>query len=165
MNDELRALIDSPAVAWRERGRLKAAIESALNGRASMNANDKQVGGSHYKTGGEEHWDRQYRLFGPGYFIGCITKYVERFQKKNGYQDLLKAQHFLEKLIELEGLKPKDRLSGITDVMRGANGTNASDLDEINQRIYDYMRNVDPNDPAEQKRAHEAVLKFREGFK
>ena len=72
-----------------------------------MSANDKQVGGSHYKTGGEEHWDRVYRLYGPGYFIGCITKYVERYQRKNGYEDLLKAQHFLEKLIELEGMKPK----------------------------------------------------------
>lgn len=70
-------------------------------------ADDKQVGGSHYKHGGEEHWSRMYRMFGPGYFIGCITKYVERYQYKNGYEDLLKAQHFLEKLLELEGQKPK----------------------------------------------------------
>jgi hypothetical protein len=73
-----------------------------------LSANEKQIGGSHYKTGGEEHWDRQYRLFGPGYFIGCITKYVERYRRKNGLEDLLKAQHFLEKLIEIEGAKPKD---------------------------------------------------------
>lgn len=65
-------------------------------------ANARQVGGSHYKTGGEEHWDRQWRLFGPAYFIGQITKYVERYQTKNGVQDLEKAKHFLEKLIELE---------------------------------------------------------------
>lgn len=69
-------------------------------------ADKRQVGGDHYKKGGEEHWSRQYRLFGPGYFVGCITKYVERYQYKNGYEDLLKAQHFLEKLIELEGMKP-----------------------------------------------------------
>jgi hypothetical protein len=81
---------------------------------------------------------------------------VERYQKKNGYQDLLKAQHFLEKLIELEGMKPKES---------SFNGIRDSDLDQINQRIYDYMRNVDPDDPVEQKRAQEAVLKFREGFK
>lgn len=65
-------------------------------------ANDRQVGGSHYKKGGEEHWDRQWRLFGRGYFVGCITKYVERYHEKNGVQDLEKAAHFLEKLIELE---------------------------------------------------------------
>ena len=67
-----------------------------------MAANDKQIGGSHYKKGGEEHWDRQWRLYGRGYFVGCITKYVERYHEKNGVQDLQKAQHFLEKLIELE---------------------------------------------------------------
>ena len=67
-----------------------------------MAANDKQIGGSHYKKGGEEHWDRQWRLYGRGYLVGCITKYVERYHEKNGVQDLQKAQHFLEKLIELE---------------------------------------------------------------
>jgi hypothetical protein len=67
-----------------------------------VSANDKQVGGSHYKKGGEEHWDRQWRLYGRGYFVGCVTKYVERYHEKNGVQDLHKAQHFLEKLIELE---------------------------------------------------------------
>ncbi len=67
-----------------------------------MRANDRQVGGEHYKVGGEEHWDRVYRLFGPGYFIGNITKYVERYQSKNGVEDLEKAKHYIEKLIELE---------------------------------------------------------------
>lgn len=65
-------------------------------------ANDRQVGGGHYKKGGEEHWDRMWRLHGRGYFVGCITKYVERYHEKNGVQDLEKAIHFIEKLIELE---------------------------------------------------------------
>lgn len=67
-----------------------------------MSANEKQVGGDHYKIGGEEHWDRVWRLYGRGYFVGCITKYVERYPQKNGLQDLEKARHFLDKLIELE---------------------------------------------------------------
>lgn len=67
-----------------------------------MSANERQIGGTHYKKGGEEHWDRQWRLYGRGYFIGCITKYVERYHEKNGVQDLEKARHFIEKLIELE---------------------------------------------------------------
>lgn len=68
-----------------------------------MSANDKQVGGNHYrKVEGEQHWDRQWRLYGRGYFVGCITKYIERYPDKNGMEDLLKAQQFLEKLIELE---------------------------------------------------------------
>lgn len=73
-----------------------------------MSANERQVGGNHYKKGGEEHWDRQWRLYGRGYFVGCITKYVERYHDKNGVQDLEKAQHFLEKLIELEKSKRQE---------------------------------------------------------
>jgi hypothetical protein len=65
-------------------------------------ANGRQVGGQHYQSGGEQHWDRVWRLYGPGYFVGCITKYLERYPMKNGIQDLEKARHFLDKLIELE---------------------------------------------------------------
>lgn len=67
------------------------------------NVNEKQVGGDHYqREGGEQHWDRQWRIYGRGYFVGCITKYVERYHLKNGIEDLEKARHFLDKLIELE---------------------------------------------------------------
>lgn len=65
-------------------------------------ANEIQIGGDHYKKGGEEHWDRVWRLYGRGYFVGCITKYVERYHEKNGIQDLEKASHFIQKVIELE---------------------------------------------------------------
>lgn len=74
-------------------------------------ANGRQVGGDHYKVGGEEHWDRVARL-GLDYFQACITKYVERWRKKGGIQDLLKAKHFLEKYIELEQSKGKE--AGVT---------------------------------------------------
>lgn len=67
-------------------------------------ANERQVGGSHYKTNGEEHWDRVYRLE-LDYFQACITKYVERWKKKNGIEDLEKARHYLDKYIELEKSK------------------------------------------------------------
>lgn len=68
-----------------------------------MNANERQVGGDHYKQkdGSEEHWDRVARL-GLDYFQGQITKYVERCWKKNGLDDLRKARHFLDKYIELK---------------------------------------------------------------
>lgn len=67
-------------------------------------ANQRQVGGDHYKVGGEEHWDRVHRL-GLDYFQGCITKYVERWRSKGGVQDLEKARHYLDKYIELETAK------------------------------------------------------------
>jgi len=66
----------------------------------NTNANDRQVAGQHYAAA-IQHWDfaasQQF-----DYFQGQITKYVTRWKKKNGLDDLLKAQHFLEKYIELE---------------------------------------------------------------
>jgi hypothetical protein len=68
-----------------------------------MAANDRQVGGDHYKRHGEtgeQHWDRVARL-GLDYFQAAITKYVERWKEKGGIQDLEKARHYLDKYIEL----------------------------------------------------------------
>jgi hypothetical protein len=65
-----------------------------------MKANDTQVAGNHYCTP-IQHWD--YVIANDlGYFEGQITKYITRWRKKNGLQDLHKARHFLEKLIESE---------------------------------------------------------------
>jgi hypothetical protein len=64
-----------------------------------MSANKRQVAGSHYKST-IEHWD--YVVANDlDYFQAQITKYVTRWKKKNGMTDLLKAQHFLEKYIEV----------------------------------------------------------------
>ena len=64
-----------------------------------MSANEKQVAGSHYRSD-IQHWD--YVIANDlDYFQGQITKYVTRWKRKNGLTDLLKAQHFLEKYIEL----------------------------------------------------------------
>jgi hypothetical protein len=66
-------------------------------------ANDRQVGGSHYSsTSGLQHWDL-IELYGVGYLEGCATKYLQRWRKKNGLQDLEKAAHYIQKLIELHG--------------------------------------------------------------
>ena len=69
-----------------------------------MAANDTQVGGKHYQEatgncphcrGTIQHWD----LYGnQPYLVGQATKYATR--QKNGFEDLQKAVHFLEKLAE-----------------------------------------------------------------
>jgi len=62
-----------------------------------MIANEKQIGGDHYKTTGDlQHWD----LFGPEYLVGCATKYVSRWRRKGGNEDLEKALHYTQKLKE-----------------------------------------------------------------
>lgn len=71
---------------------------------ALSGANAHQEGGSHYGLGTFQHWD-MVNMFDLGYFEGQITKYVMRWRKKNGIEDLKKARHFLDKLIEVEEAK------------------------------------------------------------
>ena len=65
-----------------------------------MNANAKQVSGSHYQTT-IQPWDAitDWEL---GFLDGCAVKYLSRWRKKGGVDDLRKAVHFIEKLIEVE---------------------------------------------------------------
>lgn len=66
--------------------------------------NAAQVGGDHYKTQPIQPWD--YILAnGLGFLAGNVVKYVSRFDKKNGVEDLKKARHYLDKLIESEQAK------------------------------------------------------------
>lgn len=65
-----------------------------------MSANDKQIAGTHYRsTGSVQHWDYCDANDVP-YLESACTKYVLRWQDKNGLQDLQKALHYLEKRIE-----------------------------------------------------------------
>jgi|GEM_PF-724456 len=69
-----------------------------------MSALNEQPGGSHYK--GKAIQPVQYiHANGIGYCEGNVIKYVSRWREKNGLQDLLKARHYIDLLIELEGLE------------------------------------------------------------
>lgn len=64
-----------------------------------MNANDKQIGGDHYQSKAIQPWD--YIISNKmGYLEGTAVKYITRWKEKNGIEDIRKAIHFLEKLIE-----------------------------------------------------------------
>jgi hypothetical protein len=67
-------------------------------------ANAVQVAGSHYKTKGVQPWD-YIAANNLGYFEGNVVKYVSRWRDKGGVEDLRKARHYLDKLIELETTK------------------------------------------------------------
>ena len=64
-----------------------------------MKSYKKQVGGSHYK---------KYKIQpvefivknNIGFCEGNIIKYILRFKEKGGVQDLLKAKHYIELLID-----------------------------------------------------------------
>ena len=64
-----------------------------------MSAYKKQIGGKHYL---------KYKVQ-PSKFVvenkllypeGCVIKYILRHQDKGGKQDLLKAKHFIDMIIE-----------------------------------------------------------------
>jgi len=69
-----------------------------------VSANDEQHGGSHYKDKAIQPWD--YIIANNlGYLEGCAIKYLSRWKEKGGIQDLQKAKHFIEKIIEVESAK------------------------------------------------------------
>lgn len=66
-----------------------------------MTPTQTQVGGSHYKDMKIQPVD-YIHANGIGYMAGSVIKYVSRYKSKNGKQDLEKAIHFLQLLIERE---------------------------------------------------------------
>lgn len=70
-----------------------------------MSANNKQVGGDHYLSQAIQPWDIivANKL---NFFEGNALKYLLRWKHKGGVEDLMKAKHYIEKLIDLE--KPND---------------------------------------------------------
>ena len=65
-----------------------------------MAANDRQIGGTHYRTAcAVQHWD-WVMSNGLEYAEGCASKYLTRWRQKDGLQDLRKAEHFISKMFE-----------------------------------------------------------------
>ncbi|PXA91195.1 hypothetical protein DMC25_06480 [Caulobacter sp. D4A] len=60
-----------------------------------------QVGGAHYKDCAIQPVEFIHAN-GLPFIEGSVVKYVSRWRKKGGVQDLKKARHFLEMLIEME---------------------------------------------------------------
>ena len=74
-----------------------------------MKPYDKQIGGTHYQ---------KFKIQ-PSKFVienellypeGCVIKYILRHRLKGKKQDLLKAIHFIEMIIERDYLEKKDFL-------------------------------------------------------
>lgn len=63
-------------------------------------ATDTQVGGNHYQLPIQpiEYIHKN----GLGFIEGNVIKYITRHRNKNGKQDLLKAKHYIDLLIQLE---------------------------------------------------------------
>ena len=66
-----------------------------------MKALKQQVGGDHYSKLAIQpvEYINKNNLT---YLQGNVIKYVTRYKDKNGVEDLLKAKHYIDLLIELE---------------------------------------------------------------
>ena len=65
-----------------------------------MSALDEQIGGSHYRAGAIQ--PVQYiEANGLGFCEGNVIKYVTRHAGKGGAEDLRKARHYIDLLLEL----------------------------------------------------------------
>lgn len=69
-----------------------------------MEANYIQHGGTHYKGKKIEPWD-YIVANGIGFLEGNAIKYLSRWRDKGGIEDLKKAMHYVQKLIEVETAK------------------------------------------------------------
>lgn len=76
-----------------------------------MTALTVQEGGNHYKDMPIQPVEFIHAN-GIGYFEGCAIKYLARWRKKGGMEDLRKARHFIDLLIELEGKKADNHCKG-----------------------------------------------------
>ena len=68
--------------------------------RTILKATDKQIGGKHYK---------EYKIQPIEFIVtnkldfiqGCVIKYICRFDKKNGVEDLEKIKHYCDLQIQM----------------------------------------------------------------
>lgn len=73
----------------------------------SSKADDLQVGGDHYKNMGVQPWSAMESWMTPEQFAGFLRgnaiKYLARCDAKGGIDDIKKAKHYIDKLIEVRG--------------------------------------------------------------
>lgn len=79
-----------------------------LDDPVSQSQNDIQHGGDHYKGRAIQPWD-YIAANNLCFFTGNAVKYVTRWQDKGGIEDLRKAVHYLQKKIEIEEMKNKEK--------------------------------------------------------
>lgn len=71
-----------------------------------VSADARQVGGSHYRDMQMQPWDVMQAVLTPeefrGFLKGNVIKYAMRQGKKEGTDDAGKAQHYAQKLAEID---------------------------------------------------------------
>jgi len=76
-------------------------MERSMDAGKKASATTIQVGGNHYKNMKIQPIN-YIQANDLGFCAGNVVKYVSRYQSKNGVEDLRKAKHYIELLIEAE---------------------------------------------------------------
>lgn len=87
-----------------DKGRVHQAFMDRLKGVPEPSkATDRQVGGDHYKRAPQnmQPWDI-IDAWGLDFYAGNVLKYILRAKHKGGVEDLQKARHYLDKMIDDE---------------------------------------------------------------
>lgn len=83
---------------------------SSPNWREPVSALDGQIGGAHYKDMQVQPWQAMEAWLTPeeyrGYHKGVAIGYLARERQKGGLQDIEKAIHHLQRLVEIEHDRP-----------------------------------------------------------
>jgi hypothetical protein len=73
----------------------------------STKADGLQIGGDHYKNMGVQPWVAMESWMTPEQFAGFLRgnaiKYLARCDVKGGIDDIKKARHYIDKLVEVRG--------------------------------------------------------------
>lgn len=92
------------APPWQDGLALAAENIARMRGQ-ELPASARQEGGDHYRRLAVQPWDAMQAWMPQkafeGYLRGCAIKYLARCDTKGGLQDVRKARHYLEKLIEV----------------------------------------------------------------
>lgn len=80
---------------------LELVTQESKQAEKSSSALDKQVSGDHYKSCGIQPIE-YIHANNLSYLEGNVIKYTTRHSKKNGRQDIEKAIHYLELILEME---------------------------------------------------------------
>jgi len=63
-----------------------------------------QIGGEHYRSKDVQPWTAMQSWMSAeefeGFLRGNVIKYIARYKDKDGVKDVLKARHYLERLLE-----------------------------------------------------------------
>ncbi len=80
---------------------MKPGALAAEHGLNKISALSTQVGGGHYKDFAIQPVEYIHKNKIP-FIEGCAIKYLTRWRDKGGIEDLKKARHFIDMLIEME---------------------------------------------------------------